>query len=462
MVGLFLAVVTKVWMSERITGNTAGGVSALDRLHELLQRSEQSTELGAEEILEINAAVEAHADCTDTMTIDEEADLDLRIKKARSKECRREKTQNTAANTKGRRKRVASNHFSPEAERAPRKKKKKSVSNAPKAQKNWNVGDFAMCHWDIREAGWYSVTILEILQGGFFKVRSVKLYTDTIISHPHHLIRAPSRKQNGSEIIQVKEWQLAPPLVTKKRPNGHKEIRSRSSGQPSAPDVNEETNRQLPRHAAGDTVEALLKDTWHRAEVSEVNKDGSYAVKTQDVTWRVTPNLIRDVVMDLDNVDTIHHVNHEKLVRAVEAMAKKKKEEIKRLARNQLQCHVDCIAPVPYEHSQNYQHRRVEDGWSSFVQTRQQMKQPRLRNEFIYVGEQAFFGVTMLGTFSSGNWSMPLEGELNAEQETDLFDTFKEKSSFGRSCFVLVRTAMINEVRLSLRMRRDGSYVDPE
>ena len=135
MVGLFLAVVTKVWMSERITGNTAGGVSALERLHELLQRSEQSTELGAEEILEINAAVEAHADCTDTMTIDEEADLDLRVKKARSKECRREKTQNTAANTKGRRKRVASNQFSPEAERAPRKKKKKVCPTPPKHRK---------------------------------------------------------------------------------------------------------------------------------------------------------------------------------------------------------------------------------------------------------------------------------------------------------------------------------------
>ena len=81
------------------------------------------------------------------------------------------------------------------------------------------------------------------------------------------------------------------------------------------------------------------------------------------------------------------------------------------------------------------------------------MKQPRLRNEFIYVGEQAFFGVTMLGTFSSGNWGMPLRDELD-ETQID--------NSFGRLCFVLDRSSMIKEVSRNLRMKRDGSYVDPE
>jgi len=463
MVGLFLAVATKVWMSESKTEDTAGGVNALTHLHNLLQRAEQSTVLDAKQESELEAAIQAHDNCTDTMTIGEQGDLDTLITAARLKYCKHGRTQETAANTEGKRKRVTLNRFSPDTGKETNKRKKKKVPEAPEAQKNWVSGDSAMCLWNIAGTGWYSVTILAIMPGGgTFRVRSVKLHIDTIISHPHHLILAPTRKQGGKVTRLVEAWQLAPPFQGGERPNRQKKMRSGSKHQPSTADVHEATKTQIFRHKVGDTVEALLKDTWHRARVSKVNEDGGYAVMTQSVTWEVTDDLIRDVMMDLDDEQTIYSANHDRLVRVLQALAMKEKDRLRKLADTQLHCHVTCVAPVLYKYSQNYHKRMVRGGWDSFVEERKAMLQPCLQNEYIYVGEQAFFGVTMLGTFSSGNWGMPLRDELDETQIDILVKSFKEKNSFGRSCFVLDRSSMIEEVSRNLRMKRDGSYVDPE
>ena len=135
MVGLFLAVATKVWMSESKTEDTAGGVNALTHLHNLLQRAEQSTVLDAKQESELEAAIQAHDNCTDTMTIGEQGDLDTLITAARLKYCKHGRTQETAANTEGKRKRVTLNRFSPDTVKETNKRKKKSARSTRSTEK---------------------------------------------------------------------------------------------------------------------------------------------------------------------------------------------------------------------------------------------------------------------------------------------------------------------------------------
>lgn len=205
----------------------------------------------------------------------------------------------------------------------------------------------------------------------------------------------------------------------------------------------------LSKYAIGDRVEAAHSGRWHETTVSGVDKaGGTYEVRSNinAATWVVNDGQIRDVSIDLMNVRSVSSAAPEKLVLAVQTSANLWDKKLKKQATSQLQCQINCLSPVAYHNSQHYTKRMIKNGWDAYVNCRKKLNLPCLSNQLVYVAEQEFFGVNMLGSFSACDWGMPEEKHVEKGECLQMMESFSKLCSFGPSCFILDTQKMIHEV----------------
>ena len=189
-------------------------------------------------------------------------------------------------------------------------------------------------------------------------------------------------------------------------------------------------------------VQVKIDGMWREAMIIEskiTRNTRQYEVVCNKKTVLVPANEHRDTTMDLRDITKIRHTPHALLIEMLQLDAAQKAAKMKAQEDRQLQYHLSCTCPTPYQYSQHFGQRGLVGGWATFEENRSTLGTPNLSNPLGYVGEQVFFGVNMLGTFSACNWSVPRQRDTSTVEKLHLKHVFRKLFSFGDSCFLLDR-----------------------
>jgi hypothetical protein len=202
--------------------------------------------------------------------------------------------------------------------------------------------------------------------------------------------------------------------------------------------------------------EARKEGVWIKASVSNIvveeNKK-TYTVVSGNDTWDVEPDEVRQHEVNLHNMESMKKAEHETLLNALALSVDREELEMRRKVANQLNVHLCLIRPTPYRYSQHFAGRYQNEEWQKFKADRVTSRVPSIKNKLAYVGEQDFFGVNMLGTFSACDWGVQKRNEIKKEDQATLDKAFKNHFSFGNCCFILDECKMLEQVIIVILSR---------
>ena len=167
------------------------------------------------------------------------------------------------------------------------------------------------------------------------------------------------------------------------------------------------------------------------------HEERRYEVEVDKIPRFVKADEVRDATIDLTNMSAIRDADPAQFIMAMELQEAQKLRNMRKIEDRQLQDHLSCTRATPYQYSQHFGRRCFGGEWENFKEIRNNSGTPALANALGYVGEKEFFGVNMLGTFSSCNWGVPKESDVDAAGKAKLKKVFADFFSFGKSSFVL-------------------------